>query len=117
MAARDAQPRAIYLKDYRPPGYLIDKTDLSVDLGETDPRVTSRLKLRRNAQVDRRKPELVLDGKEIKLESIAIDDRPLAPDEYWLDAESLTILHPPEAFELETVGLIDPKNNTSLDGL
>jgi len=117
MAARDAQPRAIYLKDYRPPEYLIDKTILEADLGETDTRVTARLTLRRNPEVSLREPKLVLDGKEIKLESIAIDDRPLAPEEYRLDAESLTILNPPEVFELETVGLIDPKNNTSLDGL
>ena len=117
MAARDAQPRAIHLKDYRPPEYLIDQTQLDVDLGETDTRVTSRLKLRRNPEVSLRKPQLVLDGKEIKLESVAIDGRPLAPEEYQLDAEGLTLYQPPEAFELETVGLIDPKNNTSLDGL
>ena len=29
---RDAQPPAIYLKDYRPPAYLIDETALSFQL-------------------------------------------------------------------------------------
>ena len=31
---RDANPAAVYLKDYRPPAYLINRTELHFDLQE-----------------------------------------------------------------------------------
>ncbi len=39
-------PRAIHLKDYRPPAYLIDTVALDFDLDKTRTRVRSRLSLR-----------------------------------------------------------------------
>ena len=50
---RDAQPSAIYLKDYRPPAFLIDETHLEFTLDEEQTLVTSRLSLRRNPASDR----------------------------------------------------------------
>ena len=47
---RDASPQTIYLKDYRPPDYLIERTDLYFDLHDDFAFVTSELHLKRNAQ-------------------------------------------------------------------
>ena len=44
---RDA-PKTIYLKDYNPPEYLIDKADLRFDLQEEQTLVLARLEIRRN---------------------------------------------------------------------
>ncbi len=117
MSARDAQPKAIQLKDYQPPEYLIDRTELHFDLQADKTRVTSTLKLRRNPDHSAGGNDLALHGQDIELVSVAIDGRALKDDEYRLEDESLTLLNVPEQFELTTVGDIDPKNNTSLEGL
>ncbi len=117
MSARDAQPKAIQLKDYRPPEYLIDRTELHFDLRADKTRVTSTLKLRRNPDSTPTGKNLALHGQEIELVSVAIDGRTLKDDEYRIDDEALTLLNVSDQFELTTVGDIDPKNNTSLEGL
>jgi aminopeptidase N len=113
---RDAQPSAIYLKDYRPPSYLIDETYLTFDLHEDTTRVESRLKLRRNPLADG-EPPLSLDGMELELLEIAIDGRELDTSEYELTDDKLHIPSPPERFELSCVTRLRPQDNTSLEGL
>jgi aminopeptidase N len=116
---RDAQPKTIYLKDYEAPAYLIDTTDLRVELGEDSTRVVARLQLRPNPLHAGHVPgPLVLDGQDMVLESLAIDGRPLGSAEYRVETESLSIFTPPQhAFVLECVTRIKPQENTSLEGL
>ena len=113
---RDAQPNAIYLKDYLPPSYLIDETRLEFQLGEEETLVDARLKLRRNPDAA---PGgvLELDGAELELLEIEIDGEALADDAYTLTDEKLHLLAPPEHFELRCVTRIAPQDNTSLEGL
>jgi len=94
---RDAQPKTIYLKDYEAPAYLIDTTDLRVELGEDSTRVVARLQLRPNPLHAGHVPgPLVLDGQDMVLESLAIDGRPLGSAEYRVETESLSIFTPPQ---------------------
>ncbi|MBN2362383.1 MAG: aminopeptidase N [Deltaproteobacteria bacterium] len=109
-------PRTIYLRDYLPPDFLVDTVDLRCELGEETTRVRSRLALRRNPARPAGAP-LVLDGKELELESIALDGRPLAAGEYQVDAEHLTVDRVPDSFALELVTAIRPQDNTALSGL
>lgn len=111
------QPQAIHLKDYRVPDYVIDKTELHVDLYEDYTIVTSRLNLRRNPAAGSDAVPLVLDGCEMTLRAIAVDGRTLAEDEYQVDEEHLTLLNPPAEFVLQTQTEIKPQLNTSLEGL
>ena len=117
MSARDAQPKAIQLKDYRPPEYRIERTELHFDLRGDKTRVTSKLTLHRNPDAETHAQSLTLNGQDMALVSVAIDGRKLDSDEYRLDDESLTLLSVPDTFELTTVGDIDPEHNTSLEGL
>src|SRR5687767_4440355 len=96
-------PKAIHLKDYAPPPYLIDMVDLAFDLGEEVTQVRSRLDLRANPSraEDQGAAALVLDGQGMRLVSIAIDGRSLEAAEYAVGPESLTIFNPPIAFTLE----------------
>ena len=114
---RDATPKTVYLKDYQPPPFLIEHTDLDFDLRERDTRVTSRLSLRRNPAHPDPKAALRLDGEALKLLRIMLDGRPLVDNAYALDAESLTIAEPPDRFVLETEVEIQPQLNTALEGL
>ncbi len=113
---RDAQPNAIYLKDYQPPAYLIDETHLDFQLAEEQTVVEARLKLRRNPAAEPA-DVLELDGAELELLEIEIDGTPLDEGAYTLTDEHLHLLSPPEEFELRCVTRIAPQDNTSLEGL
>jgi aminopeptidase N len=114
--ANDPQPPTILLKDYRPSAYLIDEVALAVDLFEERVRVSSRLVCRRNPQAAPEAP-LVLQGRDLLLKSLVLDEAALTPDQYRLDGETLIIPAVPERFVLAVETELYPQNNTSLDGL
>ena len=110
-------PRPILLKDYRPPGYLIDSVRLDVTLHKTRTRVQARLKVRPNPAVAKPGP-LRLDGELLDLESIKLDGRKLTARDYTRGEKALVIPAPPKgAFELETVTYCNPDANKALTGL
>ncbi|MDB4837091.1 aminopeptidase N [Marinomonas sp.] len=112
------QPSTIYLKDYQVPPYLIDKTELTFDLDEATTVVTSRLHMRRNPAFGKSTVPLVLDsGEDVKLIALAIDDYTLPEAEYRLSENKLSISATPDVFILTCETLIEPQNNTRLEGL
>ncbi|MBE0621834.1 MAG: aminopeptidase N [Burkholderiales bacterium] len=114
---REPAPKTIYLKDYTPPAFLISSIALDVDIREDHALVSASLEIARNPKAADASAPLVLDGDEIELVSVALDGRTLAPGEYLLSAESLSIAAVPERFTLETVSRIRPQKNTRLEGL
>jgi aminopeptidase N len=110
-------PATIYLKDYTPPAFLISTIELDIDLQDQFARVRARLAVRRNPHAVERAGPLVLDGDELELESVLLDGSSLAPSEYELDDEHLTLPGVPERFTLDTVVRIEPRKNTKLMGL
>ena len=109
--------KTIYLDDYQPPAFLIDKTALTFELEEQHTCVSSRLELRRNPAADNGEADLYLHGEELELLSLAIDGKPLDERYYQKEAGGLTLLAVPEHFTLECVTRIDPAQNTALEGL
>ncbi len=117
MAMRDAQPGNIYLKDYEVPRFLIDKTELRVEIGDKDATVLAILEMRRNPASQYQGKSLVLDGKHLALQQLAIDGRVLAAAEYAVSDDELLIHQVPDKFTLTSEVIICPKENTSLEGL
>ncbi|MGI9505716.1 MAG: aminopeptidase N, partial [Geminicoccaceae bacterium] len=115
------QPTPKYLRDYRPPDYLIDTVFLDFQLGEANTEVEARLSVRRNpdAQVnpDGGAIPLVLDGEDLTLLAICMNGQRLPEPRYTADEESLTIHEVPERFTLEIITRIQPEKNTALEGL
>ncbi|MBR7888496.1 aminopeptidase N [Marinomonas sp. A79] len=115
---KESQPSAIHLKDYTVPAFLIDKTELTFDLDESTTVVTSRLHMRRNPAFGKSTAPLVLDGGEdVKLIGVAMDDYPLPPEEYRVSEDKLIITATADEFVLTCETLIEPQNNTKLEGL
>lgn len=115
---REPTPKTVYLKDYRPPEYLIDHVDLIFELEEESTRVVSRLAIRRNPKLESRPVALVLDGEGLVLESIRLDGRDLDEAEYNVSDEALVLPSVPDRpFLVEITNRIDPKGNTALEGL
>ena len=113
---KDAQPSAIYLKDYTVPDFLINKTDLVFELNELETTVTSTLSIIRNPEAKSSSSPLVLHGEKLELVSLILDGVLLNQTQYKLSAENLT-LDVPAKCELVCVTKIKPQDNTSLEGL
>ncbi len=113
---RDDKPETVYLKDYRPPAYLINRTELHFELYEDFAIVNSRLHLLRDGSVANN-ASLELHGQELELLSIAVDGCELTPAEYLVSADSLLIHSVPAQCVVACRTRIRPQDNTSLSGL
>jgi len=117
MAYRDSQPKTIYLKDYQVPDFFIDKTELHVDLGDSETRVQARLRMRRNPEA-KSDASLILHGVDLEIVSLSIDDQVLAESAYRQEGEELIIQQQvPASFLFSSEVIIKPQENTSLEGL
>ena len=109
-------PQTTYLKDYQAPAYLIESVVLDIDI-QTDATVVRAVLDMARKPAGPERAALILNGDGLSLESVAIDGRMLAPAEYTLDNEHLTIADVPTRFTLSTVVRIHPEQNTQLMGL
>jgi aminopeptidase N len=107
----------IYLKDYQPPAFLVDKTHLEVQLDPHRTRIHARLHVRRNPLRGDEDVPLVLDGEALELIEVRVDGDAVCNNQYNLADGKLTVVAPSEAFIVETVSYIDPENNKALSGL
>ncbi|MBC5785516.1 aminopeptidase N [Ramlibacter sp. USB13] len=113
----EAPASTVYLKDYRPPSFLIPEVVLDIDLqSEDEALVQATLAVRRNPE-GAASGTLVLDLDEVAVEAVAIDGEPLVPARWQADARHLTIRDVPESFRLATRSRIHPRRNTKLMGI
>lgn len=114
---RTEQPKVIYLKDYQAPEYLIDETNLTFELYEDHTLVHAQLVMRRNPERGDGLPPLVLDGQQLELLSVSLDDRALQSGDYQLDENHLTLQPTAKTFTVDSTVRIHPESNTALEGL
>ncbi|WP_282876325.1 aminopeptidase N [Pseudomonas peli] len=114
---RTEQPKMIYLKDYQAPDYLIDETHLTFELFEDHTLVHAQLVMRRNPAAGTGLPPLVLDGQQLELLSVALDDRELSAGDYQLSDSHLTLQPTSASFVIDSSVRIHPESNTALEGL
>ncbi|MFC0820729.1 aminopeptidase N [Moraxella marmotae] len=112
MSTPTNTPQKIYLKDYTPPAYQVDKVDLDIKLYQEHATVDARL-----AMVRADKGDLVLLGRGLSLDEIRLNGEVLDAAAYRLDDESLTIIDAPDVAVVETKVTIKPQTNTTLEGL
>ncbi|WP_417814532.1 aminopeptidase N [Thalassospira alkalitolerans] len=112
------QPQVIRREDYAAPAFLIDKVELVFDLDRDVTNVKSRLFIIANpVRGTGAGDEVSFDGEDMKLVSIAIDDRKLGVDEYNVDKAGLTFTAPGETFVVDIETQVSPVANTRLEGL
>ncbi|MCX5960027.1 MAG: aminopeptidase N [Cyanobacteria bacterium] len=110
---------AVLLSDYRPAPFLLERTDLSVQLYADHTMVEARLAFQPNpqAEVSGGQP-LELMGVDLELEELRLDGSPLAADAFERHSDRLLLKALPQGpFVLESRVRITPHTNTTLEGL
>lgn len=110
----EEQPTTTYLADYKAPDFLVESVDLHFNLANNDTLVQSKLQIKRNGQHTH---PLVLNGENLQLIEVALDNHVLNPSQYRLENETLVIANVPDAFVLNIKNQINPETNTQLSGL
>lgn len=103
----------IYLKDYQGPAFSVDSLHLDFNLNEDFCRVRAQSTVKQLVAGS----ALHLNGVDLKLISLKINNLELTKDQYQLTAEELIIPMVPASFTLEVETELEPQNNTSLEGL
>ncbi len=108
-------PETIYLADYRPTPFIVSHVDLHITLGPSHSIIRSRMQL---APRKNQSGPLVLDGENLGLMAVRIDEHLLDETEYTHANQKLEVHAPPtSAFQLEITQSCDPQANTALSGL
>ncbi|MBV9576439.1 MAG: aminopeptidase N [Gammaproteobacteria bacterium] len=111
------EPHTIYLKDYHVPPYYIDEIDLRFELNNDFSLVTSHLRIRSNPLSQQKEKNLFLNGEELTLISLKLNNKPLTTADYEVTDQCLMIRDVPDHFELEICTKIYPQKNKALSGL
>ena len=108
----------VNLADYRPTDFVLERVDLTFELDPQNTKVEARLIFHRRDGADTNAP-LVLDGDELTLDGLLLDQIELPAAQYDATPESLTIRDLPasEPFEICVTNYINPQTNTQLMGL
>ncbi len=105
------------LRDYTPPEFLIETVDLHFTLDPQATEVVTRCTVRRNPHSHTIDAPLSLNGEQLTLLTIKLNDRLLADTEYKKTDHQLIVSSVPDQFTLEIKTQINPQNNTALSGL
>jgi len=116
-----AVARAVHRADYRPYPWSLEHARLRFEIGDPATRVQAELDFRYTpSDQDRsghRARDIVLDGQELQLVSLALDGRILTEQEFSVSADRLIVHDAPESCRLAVEVLIFPQQNTALEGL
>lgn len=102
----------VYLHNYQEFPFELTNVFLDFDLYDEHTIVTNRMNFERKSVGD-----LVLFGEELNIVNLKINDKTLNQSSYEITNEALIVKDCPEKFTLEVTTNINPKANTSLQGL
>ncbi len=114
MFRTDTAPQTKFLKDYKKPDFKIDSIALDFNIRDGVTVVTATTQIKR---VNNEAQDLVLDGQNMTLKSVALDGEKLSANRFTADDDTLTVAGVPDRFTLEVVTEIHPEQNTALEGL
>ena len=110
---RNSQER-IFLKDYCVPDFLVPNVDLEFDLDESETQVSAKMRIIRNGN---HKRPLVLNGENLKLLSVKINNQTVEANTYKSIDSTLVLDTEENSFDIEIKNTISPISNSALSGL
>jgi aminopeptidase N len=113
---QDSAAKAVQRSDYKPFPWHIDQATFRFEIGPDHTRVCSTLDISRNTSAPPAQ-RIELDGRDMELESVALDGETLVPEAYAVDERRLAVPVPGDSARLEIAVRIRPQDNTALEGL
>jgi aminopeptidase N len=110
-----SEPTETFRSNYLPADFEVEGIDLTFELGEIETLVHTIIKFVRTGPNDI--APLVLNGEELELRSLTIDDVVVPEERYVVTRETLTIETVPQRFTLKSTVAIKPQENLALSGL
>ena len=101
-----------FLADYQAPNFIIEQAQFYFNLSENETIVQSTL-----AMTQFTTGRLVLQGENLKLNSVSINDVKLTDNQYKISDIDLTIFDVPQTFKLQISVSLNPEENKSCEGL
>ncbi|CCK80499.1 aminopeptidase N [Desulfobacula toluolica] len=111
------EPKTIYLKDYKPAEFIVDRVDLTFDIKDNQTKVTSILNIHKNFDIADKNTSLVFDKGDFEISSVIANGMLLLPEEYESGGGYFKLARTPDIFDLEIISILKPEENTSLEGL
>jgi aminopeptidase N len=108
-------PKEIFLKDYRTPNYWAEKIDLDFDIFDDHVVVVSETKYSLNSEHGQN--SLELDGVDLDLIEVCVNNETLAPSEYEVSSTKLSLRNLPNELILKITVKIYPEKNFANEGL
>lgn len=109
------EPKTIYLKDYKPSAFIVERIELDVDIYDEKTLVRSHIHFTKNTS--ERAANLELQGEHLKLLELKFNGEILSSERYQVSSEGLSVLNvSEERFTLESLVEIDPSANKALEG-
>ncbi|MDR1057378.1 MAG: aminopeptidase N [Coxiellaceae bacterium] len=109
--------RATFLKNYTPPPSWIKTAELLFTLDPKETWVKAKLHIQRNTAVKQKRAPIKLDGTNLNLKEIKLNNKLLPTKWYKITPNNLTISQVPDDFVLETTVIINPEKNLTCTGL
>ncbi len=108
--------KAIFRKDYTAYPWTVRHLDLHFDIGieTTTVRAEMEFLLKEGAEST---GHIILNGSNLELLSLTLDDRVLSEDDYVIEGETLTIPASTQRCVLTSEVIIHPGSNSALEGL
>ncbi|ASY62122.1 Membrane alanine aminopeptidase N [Sinorhizobium sojae CCBAU 05684] len=108
----------VHLEDYRPTDFVLERVDLTFELDPKETKVEARLIFHRREGASPSAP-LVLDGDELTMTGLLLDQEEIPGALYEVRGDTLTIRGLPETvpFEITVTTVLSPETNTKLMGL
>jgi aminopeptidase N len=110
---REATALVVRREDYAPPAFWIRSVDLTFDLDPAKTMVINRMRVERNAAIQRE--PLRLHGEALNLTRVLVDGQSVS----FRHEDGLLVIDAPETdgFDLEVRHTCAPEKNTALSGL
>ena len=108
------QTTSRFLADYRKSTFKVKTVNLSVELDDTQTQVINEMSITREGKTSE---NLVLDGEQLTLVSVSVNNVPLTKEQFEVTENNLTIKTSENDFILTIITKINPIENTSLEGL
>ncbi|MGB2107168.1 MAG: aminopeptidase N [Candidatus Puniceispirillum sp.] len=102
---------------YMPPAYLVTAAHLDINIFDEQTFVTTRLELVKNPDAVDAANDMLLNGRDLELQRLSIDDVEIAKDDWPLDEAGIHLTNLPDSCVVESQSICHPETNTALEGL